>query len=107
MDKDDVPAGHKRCKKCHLVKPFDSFGKETKGKDGLKSRCRLCISSKNKEYAIGSGAEVKKSSNQQYRDANSEVLKENKRLARLKLKYGELYNEYLAHEEIRKNLKDE
>lgn len=107
MSKDEVPAGHKRCKTCQQVKPFEAFGKEAKGKDGLKSRCRSCISYKNKEYAAGAGAEVKKINNQNYRDTNSEVLNEKKRLARLKDKYGEKYQDYLAHEAIRKKLNDD
>ncbi|MDF3578167.1 hypothetical protein P3S20_24430, partial [Enterobacter hormaechei] len=46
-----LPPGFKKCKSCQQVKPFEQFGKELKGKFGLKSKCRACISEKNKTYA--------------------------------------------------------
>lgn len=106
MQKDDVPPAHKRCKSCQQIKPFEDFCKESKGKDGLKSRCRSCISTKNKEYAHGAGAEVKKANNEQYREANGEALRQKKRDDRLKKKYGDRYQDYLDAEEKRKSLKE-
>ena len=106
MKKDDVPPAHKRCKACQQIKPFEEFGKEPKGKDGLKSRCRSCISIKNKEYGTGAGAEVKKANNEQYREANGDTLRQKKREARLKKKYGDRYQDYLDAEEQRKSLKE-
>ncbi|CZW01223.1 Uncharacterised protein [Enterobacter hormaechei] len=41
-----LPPGFKKCKSCQQVKPFEQFGKELKGKFGLKSKCRACISEK-------------------------------------------------------------
>lgn len=55
-----LPPGFKKCKSCQQVKPFEQFGKELKGKFGLKSKCRACISEKNKTYAAGPGAEVRR-----------------------------------------------
>lgn len=107
MKKDDVPPAHKRCKACQQIKPFEEFGKESKGKDGLKSRCRSCISTKNKEYGSGAGAEVKKANNEQYREANRDTLRQKKRETRLKKKYGDLYQDYLDDENIRRTLNDE
>lgn len=107
MNEDNIPAQHKRCTACQLIKPYEEFGKESKGKDGLKSRCRTCISQKNKAYAAGAGAEVKKNNNQMYRDSHGATLREKQRLARLKKKFGDRYQEYLIHEEIRKNLKND
>ena len=50
MANEDLPSGCKRCKGCNQVKPFEEFGKELKGKFGLKSKCKLCISDKNRIY---------------------------------------------------------
>ena len=45
MANEDLPSGCKRCKGCNQVKPFEEFGKELKGKFGLKSNasCALAI----------------------------------------------------------------
>lgn len=107
MNSDNVPPASKRCKACKQIKPFDEFGKEAKGKDGLKSSCRSCISAKNKAYAAGSGADVKKANNQRYQAANADSLRQKRKDERLKKKYGDRYQDYLEHEEIRKKLKND
>ena len=95
MTSDDQPSGFKQCKGCGHVKPFDEFGKEAKGKFGLKSKCRLCISEKNKTYARGDGAAVKKRNNEEYwAEHRDDILKRiNNNNARLK--YGDNYELYL------------
>lgn len=36
------------CTKCNIEKPKSEFGKQTKGRDGLKSYCKTCIRAYNK-----------------------------------------------------------
>jgi len=40
----------KKCTKCKEHKPFSEFYKNAMGKDDLKSQCKLCIGTQNKEY---------------------------------------------------------
>lgn len=77
-----LPPGFKKCKSCQQVKPFEQFGKELKGKFGLKSKCRACISEKNKTYAAGPGAEVKTQNNRTYQAENKTELAEKMRVKR-------------------------
>ena len=86
-----LPPGFKKCKSCQQVKPFEQFGKELKGKFGLKS-CRACISEKNKTYAAGPGAEVKTQNNRTYQAENKTELAEKMRVKRAKEKFGDRYN---------------
>jgi hypothetical protein len=39
-----VPPGHKRCGKCHEVKPFEDFNLRRSSPDGRQSYCRACYS---------------------------------------------------------------
>ncbi len=76
MANEDLPSGRKRCKGCNQVKPFEEFGKELKGKFGLKSKCKLCISDKSRSYAAGSGAGVKLQNNKKYQTEHKSELAE-------------------------------
>lgn len=40
----------KKCYKCGLDKPYDSFYKDPNGKYGLSSKCKVCSSATFKEY---------------------------------------------------------
>jgi 5-methylcytosine-specific restriction endonuclease McrA len=40
----------KRCSKCGEMKPLDAFYKEKRGRDGLKSKCKLCHSEYKAHY---------------------------------------------------------
>jgi len=100
-----LPPGFKKCTSCQQVKPFEQFGKELKGKFGLKSKCRACISEKNKTYAAGPGAEVKTQNNRTYQAENKTELAEKMRVKRAKEKFGDRYNSYLASLESMKKLK--
>lgn len=40
----------KICTNCKISKPISEFYKQKIGKDGLRSECKLCHKSKNKEY---------------------------------------------------------
>lgn len=97
--------GLKKCKACQQIKPFDQFGKELKGKFGLKSKCRACISEKNKAYAAGPGAEIKEKNNRSYQAENKAELAEKMRVKRAKEKFGDRYIAYLASLEALKKLK--
>ena len=91
MNSEELPAGFKQCKGCKQVKPYDDFGKEIKGKFGLKSKCRSCISDKNKTYAQGDGAAVKKKNNEEYwNEHRDERINENN----ARRKYGDNYEQY-------------
>lgn len=54
--KEAVPDGFKRCATCCELKPFESFGKLSKSKDGYKYNCKYCRREKeylaNQEYNI-------------------------------------------------------
>lgn len=105
MADDNLPPGFKECKQCQQVKPFEQFGKELKGKFGLKSKCRVCISDKNKTYAAGPGAEIKAQNNRSYQAENKTELAEKMRVKRSKEKFGDRYNAHLASLEAMKKLK--
>ena len=32
----------KTCSKCHIIKPYEEFGKVNKNKDGYNGKCKLC-----------------------------------------------------------------
>ena len=104
MANEDLPSGCKRCKGCNQVKPFEEFGKELKGKFGLKSKCKLCISDKNRNYDAGSGAGVKLQNNKKYQTEHKSELAEKMRVRRAKKKFGDNYEAYLASLERIKNL---
>lgn len=101
----NLPPGFKKCKACQQVKPFEHFGKELKGKFGLKSKCRSCISEKNKNYATGPGAEIKEQNNKTYQAEHGIELAEKMRVKRAKKKYGDKYDAYLASLEALKTIK--
>lgn len=105
MNDETLPYGYKKCKGCSQVKPFDDFGKEARGKFGLKAKCKTCISVKNKVYSDGPGAEVKNQHNKKYQSEHKEELAEKMRIARAKKKYGDRYDAYLADLEMMKTLK--
>jgi len=105
MTDTDLPPGFKKCKSCLQVKPFTDFGKELKGKFGLKSKCRSCISDKNKVYGAGPGAGIKKQNNQDYQAQHAPELAEKKRIKRAREKYGENYEAYAASIDAMKDLK--
>ncbi|EMM3430068.1 hypothetical protein RRS04_004900 [Klebsiella aerogenes] len=91
----EVPAGHKKCSACCTVKPFSDFGKESKGRFGLKSKCKVCISVKNKSYAAGDGAEIKKRNNAAYQSEHREELLEKAKIVREKKKFGDRYDDMM------------
>ncbi|MBL5885569.1 hypothetical protein I7V28_23295 [Lelliottia amnigena] len=104
MTDTDLPQGFKKCKSCLQVKPFPDFGKELKGKFGLKSKCRSCISDKNKTYGAGPGADIKKHNNQEYQAQHAAELAKKKRVKRAMEKYGENYETYTASIDAMKDL---
>lgn len=91
----EIPKGHKSCSECKIVKLFSEFGKEAKGKFGLKSKCKQCISDKNKSYSAGNGAAVKRKNNEAYQAEHKDELAEKMRIVRAKKKYGDRYSEYV------------
>ena len=40
----------KTCTKCNVEQPLDNFSKDSKGKFGVKSRCKVCIKEYDTEY---------------------------------------------------------
>lgn len=94
MNSEELPAGFKQCKGCKQVKPYDDFGKEIKGKFGLKSKCRSCISDKNKSYAQGDGAAVKKKNNEEYWNEHRDEILERINENNARRKYGDNYEQY-------------
>lgn len=62
-DHTPIPDGYKRCSKCNEIKPFSSFSKERKSRDGLQFQCKNC---KAKQDAL-------------YRAKNQDRLKERSR----------------------------
>lgn len=108
MDNDDLPfVQTKVCKGCKQVKPLSEFGKEAKGKFGVKSKCRLCIAEKNKIYAQSDGAEALSAARQLYRENHREELAEKAKKARLDEKMRKLTPQQLRMLEGLKRLADE
>ncbi|WP_447886161.1 hypothetical protein [Serratia fonticola] len=109
MDNDDSPVVQtKVCNGCKQVKPLSEFGKEAKGKFGVKSKCRLCIAEKNKSYAQSShGAEALSAARQLYRDNHRDQLAEKAKQARLDDKMSKLTPQQLRMLEGLKRLADE
>lgn len=50
----------KTCTKCGISKDESEFHKDSKNPDGLRSRCKICISIKNKEFYYSLSEEEKK-----------------------------------------------
>lgn len=83
----------KKCTQCGLVKPFKEFGKEKKGKYGLKSKCRVCMTEirseqykKNKDRELEYGKtyretnrDKEKARYKRYRELNPESIKESQK----------------------------
>jgi hypothetical protein len=44
----EIPGGHKRCRKCTLVKPVLEFWKEIPSRDGYCSACKMCMTAQAK-----------------------------------------------------------
>jgi len=106
MKSDELPAGFKQCKGCKLVKPYDDFGKEIKGKFGLKSKCRSCISNKNKIYAQGEGAAVKKKNNEEYWNEHRDEILERINDNNARRKYGDNYDQYKKSLDVMNKLEE-
>lgn len=51
-----VPAGMKRCSTCRRIQPRDRFHRDASQKDGLKPRCKGCISRVRLERLTEEGA---------------------------------------------------
>ncbi|MFD8633071.1 MULTISPECIES: endonuclease VII domain-containing protein [unclassified Streptomyces] len=41
-EKVDVPAGHKLCRQCGVIKPHSEWHKNSSASDGLSTRCKAC-----------------------------------------------------------------
>jgi len=70
----EAPEGQKRCIKCKLFLPLDSFCKNKRRSDGLDNRCRKCAHEshknwyeENKEYVIATGIEWQRNNRDAYR----------------------------------------
>ena len=109
MDNDDLPIVQtKVCKGCKQSKPLSEFGKEAKGKFGVKSKCRLCIAEKNKNYSQSSnGAEALTAARQLYRENHRDEIAEKAKQARLGDKMSKLTPQQLRMLEGLKRLADE
>lgn len=53
---DLIPAGMKRCSTCRRVQRRAAFSKDSSQKDGLKPRCKGCVSRVRLERLAGKGA---------------------------------------------------
>ena len=73
---------NKICRKCSLDKPIESFGKDPRGKEGLKSQCKACEAARSKAWDEAH-KEKKAAKNKAWREANPD--------------YGKAYRE--AHPE--------
>lgn len=93
--KEIVPDGLKKCCSCGELKPFESFNKLSKSKDGYKYSCKDCRKAEyfanrehnvkkqklwyenNKEYALKSQKEYKKRNEEFYKEYNKKYYLEN------------------------------
>ena len=73
----------KHCTKCGLPKPETDFTKNHRGKDGLETRCRICMTA---YYAAN--AEKRRSWTKNWRIKNQENYKKNSKNGNLKWNYG-------------------
>jgi 5-methylcytosine-specific restriction endonuclease McrA len=63
----------KRCSKCGITKPLDTFSKLKKAKDGCRSDCKTCVAA----YQLANAEAIRKY-NAAYRAANADKLREQK-----------------------------
>ncbi|WP_144139222.1 hypothetical protein [Providencia rettgeri] len=103
----DDHAKSKVCKGCGVLFPFSEFGKEAKGKFGLKSKCRKCIADKNRNYAAGAGSEMISASQQRYREKHKDELRLKTKNAREAVKREAMTPEQLAHHKALQQLGEE
>jgi len=61
----------KRCSKCGEVKPVREFGRQSRNRDGLQSRCRACERARRKAY-YEANKEKERASQKVYCDAHRE-----------------------------------
>ncbi len=82
-----LPRALKNANHVSKLNPLNSLEKSSRGKFGLKSKCRACISEKKqKRTQQAQGAEVKTQNNRTYRAENKTELAEKMRVKRAKEK---------------------
>ena len=91
----NTPFLYKKCTTCGewLVANTDNFGKDKRGKFGLKSQCKVCKKEYNKEYRE-KNKEYIKEYDKEYREKNKEYFKEkNKEYYKEHREYYKKYKE--------------
>jgi len=61
----------KKCSSCKIEKPFSAFNKESKGKYGLRSKCKVCLSEIRKEQ-YNKNRDKELDNNRKYRKNNKD-----------------------------------
>ena len=84
----------KTCTKCNVEQPLNKFSKDSKGKFGVKSRCKVCIKEYDKanynteikqQYYIDNKAHINEQSKQTYDDNRKYYIEKNKHKVKLSL----------------------
>lgn len=77
----------KTCTKCNVEQPLDNFSKDSKGKFGVKSRCKVCIKEYDKanhnieikqQYYINNKARINEKSKQTYNNNREYYIEKSK-----------------------------
>ena len=66
----------KRCTYCFIVKPLEEFGKQKTGKDGINSRCKICVREINDKWKKDNPDKVKQHSKTQNKKYCRELYRE-------------------------------
>lgn len=66
----------KTCKKCGKNKPISAFGKDSKTKDKLKTRCKKCRNDLKKEYYLANRTRIIESNKKYIKDRVEQKIEE-------------------------------